>query len=62
MHQPFELEGNMCHFLKAITDIIRALNTGILKTREEDEISRTKPRGMFSNPNWRQKLDIIASI
>ena len=33
MHQPFDMEGNMADFLTAITDIIRALNTGILKTR-----------------------------
>ncbi len=61
MHQPFRIEGNMYDFLVAITDIIRALNTGILKTREGDEISRTKPRSMLSNPDWRQKLDIITS-
>lgn len=61
MHQPFNIEGNMSNFLTAITDIIRALNTGILKTREGDEISRTKPHGMLSNPNWRQKLNIITS-
>lgn len=61
MHQPFKVEGNMADFLRAITDVILALNTGILKTREGDVIIRTKPRNMFSNPNWRQKLDIITS-
>lgn len=61
MHQPFRIEGNMHDFLTAITDIIRALNTGILKTREGDEFSRTKPRSMLSNPDWRQKLEIITS-
>jgi hypothetical protein len=61
MHQPFKMEGNMSDFLTAITDIIRALNTGILKTREGDEIGRTKPHSVLSNPNWRQKLDIITS-
>jgi len=61
MHQPFNVEGNMHDFLTAITDVIRALNTGILKTREGDEIIRTKPRSRLSNPGWRQKLDITAS-
>lgn len=61
MHQPFNIEGNMSDFLTAITDIIRALNTGILKTREGDEIARTKPRAMLTNPNWGQKLEIITS-
>ncbi len=59
LHQPFLIEGNMKDFLTAITDIIRALNRGILKTREGDEISRTKPRSMFSNPNWRQMWGIL---
>jgi hypothetical protein len=60
IHQPFRIEGNMHDFLEAITDIIRALNTGIMKTREGDEIARTKPRSMLSNPDWSQKLEIIA--
>ena len=61
LHQPFKIEGNMSDFLVAITDIIRALNTGILKTREGDLIKKIKPRNMFSNPNWRQRLEIITS-
>lgn len=61
MHQPFRIEGNMYDLLKAITDIIRALNTGILKTREGDVIYRTKPRSMLLNPNWMEKLEIITS-
>jgi len=61
IHQPFELEGNMADFLKAITDIIRALNTGILRTREGVEICRTKPRSMLSNPRWMEKLELITS-
>ncbi len=60
LHQPFRVEGNMHDFLIAITDIIRALNTGIMKTREGDEIARTKPRNMLSNPDWNRKLEIIA--
>jgi hypothetical protein len=59
MHQPFRIEGNMLDFLQAITDIIRALNTGIIKTREGDEIRRTKPRSMLSNQKWAKKLELI---
>ncbi|MGD6806188.1 MAG: HNH endonuclease [Candidatus Bathyarchaeia archaeon] len=59
MHQPFKIEGNMTDFLTAITDVIRAFNTGILKTREGDEICRIKPRTMLSNPKWMEKLEII---
>ena len=59
MHQPFDIEGNMHDFLTAINDIIRALNTGVLKTREGDEIARTKPRNMLSNPDWMEKLSLL---
>jgi len=33
MHQPFQMEGNMHDFVTAINDAIKALNTGMLKTR-----------------------------
>lgn len=59
MRQPFHVEGNMEDFLIAINDIIRAINTGILNTREGVEIDRTKPQQELSNPEWRQKMDII---
>ena len=59
MHQPFDIEGNMQDFLTAINDIIRALNTGVLKTREGDEIARTKPRNLLSNPDWMKKLSLL---
>jgi hypothetical protein len=59
MHQPFDIEGNMHGFLTAINDVIRALNTGILKTREGDEIARVKPRNMLSNPDWMEKLSLL---
>ena len=62
MHQSFNVEGNMHDFLQAVTGIIQALNTGILKTREGDEIIRTKPSRMLANPNWREKLGIICSL
>ena len=61
MHQPFDIEGNMQDFLTAINDIIRALNTGVLKTREGDEIARTKPRNMLTNPDWMKKLGLLTT-
>lgn len=59
MHQPFHIEGSMPAFLAALDDIIKALNTGILKTRQGEEIVRIKPRGMFANPNWRRTLSLL---
>jgi predicted nucleic acid-binding Zn-ribbon protein len=61
LHQPFREEGNMNDFLAALDSVIRALNTGILKTREGDEIARTKPRAMFSNPKWKKALEELTS-
>jgi len=61
MHQPFNIEGNMHDFLTAINDIIRALNTGVLKTREGDEIARAKPRNMLTNPDWMKKLGLLTT-
>jgi len=59
MRQPFHAEGNMSDFHVAITDIVRALNTGILQTREGVEIGRTKPVGDLSNPIWREKMALV---
>ena len=50
----------MGHFQTAITDIIRALNAGLLLT-EGVEIGRTKPGSMMSNPNWSERLALIES-
>lgn len=62
LHQPFEIEGNMKDFMVAVTDMIRAINAGVLKTGEGDEITHIKGRGFLSNPNWQQKLDLVAQL
>jgi hypothetical protein len=55
----FDNEGNMMEFLTAMADISRAMNTGILKTRDGDELGRTKHVRNFSNPQWRERLDLV---
>jgi hypothetical protein len=57
--RPFDLEGNMGDFLIAMQDIIRALNTGSLRTREGDEFGRTKSIRAFANPQWQEKLLLV---
>lgn len=57
--RPFEIEGNMHDFLVAMSDVIRALNTGVLKTREGDDLGRVKPVRQFSNPEWSERLDLV---
>jgi hypothetical protein len=57
--RPFEIEGNIQDFLVAMSDVIRALNTGVLRTREGDEIGRTRGVRTFSNPHWQEQLAIV---
>ncbi|NMN37736.1 HNH endonuclease [Pedobacter sp. SG918] len=59
LRTPLSIEGNMNDFLKAIEDVIRAFNTGILITRDNHIIAKTKPKSMLSNPNWNEKMRII---
>ncbi|MBA4016486.1 MAG: hypothetical protein C0483_04805 [Pirellula sp.] len=56
----FVAEGNMQDFLRAMQDVIRTLNTGIMKTREGDEIDRTKAGRQFTNPTWRERLGLLS--
>jgi hypothetical protein len=58
--RPFAGEGNMTEFLTAMADVIRTLNTGIMKTREGDEIGRTKPSRQFANLRWREKMALLS--
>jgi len=62
LHDPFDQEGNMTDFLVAMKDIVCALNTGIVCTAAGAEVTRTKPRQHLSNPNWRDKLDVVAQM
>lgn len=47
------------YFLTAMADISRAMNAGVLKTREGDEIGRMKTVRRYSNPHWRERLDLV---
>jgi len=60
MRQPFRIEGNMSDFYKELMNIVRAVNTGILKTRDGDTLPPMKSRHDFTNEHWRTELDIIA--
>lgn len=54
----FQAEGNMQDFLTAMADVMRTLNAGVMKTREGDDLGRTKTVRQFSNPNWREKMGL----
>jgi hypothetical protein len=57
--RPFEQEGNMHDFLAAMEEVIKALNTGYLQTREGDGFRRTQAIREFSNPEWQEKLLLV---
>lgn len=60
------LEGRMEDFDKAIEDTIIALNTGILRTRDDDVIKEADGKSSVQNSEWREKLynvvDILTAI
>lgn len=60
VYRPFRVEGNMQEFLTAMEDIMRTLNTGIMRTREGEEIGRTKSVRQFSNPGWSERMDLLS--
>lgn len=59
MFRPFDLEGNMSDFLAEMSNVILALNAGVLKTRQGDDLGRIKPIRSFSNPQWRERLELV---
>ncbi|HLN30052.1 MAG TPA: HNH endonuclease signature motif containing protein [Gemmataceae bacterium] len=58
--RPFRVEGNMMDFLAAMADISKAMNAGILRTREGDDVGRIKKVRRYSNPHWRERLDLVS--
>ncbi|MCA9734567.1 HNH endonuclease [candidate division KSB1 bacterium] len=57
--RPFSIEGNMSDFLAEMSNVILALNAGRLKTREGDELGDIKPISEFSNPQWRERMELV---
>ncbi|MFH1112926.1 MAG: HNH endonuclease signature motif containing protein [Pseudomonadota bacterium] len=60
MHQPFHQEGNMRHFYDAVTGMIKACATGILKTRDGEELASSKSWDEYENSGLREGLKAIA--
>lgn len=60
VYRRFQTEGNMQDFLTAMDDVMRTLNTGVMKTREGYDVGRTKSVRQFSNPHWRERMELLA--
>ncbi len=58
----FHQEGSMEAFDKAMEDTITAFNTGCLRSRDGQVLSRAKGKSYLSNPDWRRKLDVIVDL
>jgi hypothetical protein len=56
---PFEIEGSMEAFSQALDDTVLAINTGFLRTRDRQEIEKSKGKSFLKNPSWRERMDTV---
>ncbi len=59
---PFQQEGSMEAFDRAIEDTITALNTGCLRARDGGVLQRSRGKKYISNSDWRDALDTIVDM
>jgi hypothetical protein len=59
---PFDQEGSMENFDKAIEDTIIALNTGTIRTRNGEILHTTEGKSYIDNLDWREKLNVITEM
>lgn len=59
---PFNQEGSMEAFDKAIEDTITAINTGCLRARDGAILHQSKGKAFLSNSNWRTQMDVIVDL
>jgi hypothetical protein len=59
---PFNREGSMEAFDRAITDTITAINTGTLRARDGTILTQSKGKSFLSNLEWRGTMDVIVDI
>jgi hypothetical protein len=57
--RPYTWHSSIDDFNKAITDTIRAVNTGRHITRHGFELAQVKPKTFIKNKIWRDKMDIV---
>lgn len=59
---PFEREGSMEAFDKAIADTIIAINTGCLMARDGQILAQAKGKSYLANHKWRERMDVIVDL
>jgi hypothetical protein len=59
---PFNQEGSMEAFDKAIEDTITAISTGCLRSRDGAVLFRASGKAFLLNPKWREQMDVIGDL
>jgi len=59
---PFEREGSMEAFDRAIADTITTINTGSLRARDGTILAQARGKSYLSNHRWREKMDTIVDL
>jgi len=59
---PFQQEGSMEAFDKAMEDTITAINTGCLRSRDGAVLSKSWGKAFLTNLKWRQQMDVITDL
>jgi len=59
---PFQQEGSMEAFDRAIEDTLTAINTGCLRSRDAAVLSQAWGKSFLTNVKWRQHMDVIADL
>jgi hypothetical protein len=59
---PFNQEGSMEAFDKAMEDTLTAISTGCLRSRDGAVLFRAWGKAFLQNPKWREQMDVIADL
>lgn len=59
---PFNQEGSMEAFDKAIEDTITAINTGCLRARDGAILHQSKGKAFLKNATWRAQMDVVVDL
>src|SRR5882672_7615821 len=59
---PFNQEGSMEAFDKAIEDTLTAISTGCLLSRTGAVLSRSWGKAFLQNAKWREQMDVIGDL
>ena len=59
---PFDMEGSMEAFDRAVEDTITAINTGCLRDRRGAVVAQAKGKAFIERHEWRREMDAIVDL